>query len=142
MTVTGERVDTRTAILDAADRLLAEYGYKKMTMEDVAREAGIGKGTTYLYFRSKEELALSCADRVTSRVQARLRETARGDGTPAERIRRMLSLRVLLRFDHVQVFAQSLDEIYVALRKSFMARRARWLASGSIATRCREPRAR
>src|SRR5437868_6348594 len=87
---TALREDLRDTILDASDRLLMRYGYKKMTMEDVAREAGIGKGTTYLYFRSKEELALSCADRVTARVQERLREVARGNRTPAERIRQML----------------------------------------------------
>ena len=34
----------REIILDAADRLLARYGYKKMTMDDLAQEVGIGKG--------------------------------------------------------------------------------------------------
>ena len=49
---------TREAILDATDRLLARYGYKKMTIEDLAREVGIGKGSVYLHFPSKEEIAL------------------------------------------------------------------------------------
>ncbi len=35
----------RDKILDATERLLARYGYAKMTVEDIAREAGIGKGT-------------------------------------------------------------------------------------------------
>src|SRR5437763_1237801 len=42
-------------ILDAADRLLARYGYQKMTVDDLAREAGIGKGTVYLSFPGKSE---------------------------------------------------------------------------------------
>ena len=35
----------RDKILDATERLLSRYGYAKMTVEDIAREAGIGKGT-------------------------------------------------------------------------------------------------
>ena len=47
----------REIILDAADRLLARYGYK--TMEDLAQEVGIGKGTIYLHFRSSGPRARS-----------------------------------------------------------------------------------
>ena len=35
--------DTEELILDAADRLLARYGYRKMTIDDLAAEVGIGK---------------------------------------------------------------------------------------------------
>ena len=38
------REDVHDLILDAADRLLARYGYRKMTMDDLAREVGIGQG--------------------------------------------------------------------------------------------------
>jgi len=48
------REDISDLILDAADRLLARYGYKKMTMDDLAQEVGIGKGTIYLHFSTKE----------------------------------------------------------------------------------------
>jgi hypothetical protein len=42
--------EVREAILDAGERLLAGYGYKKMTIDDLAREVGIGKGSVYLHF--------------------------------------------------------------------------------------------
>ncbi len=121
------RETTREAILDASNRLLIRYGYKKMTMDDLAKEAGIGKGTIYLYFRSKEEIALSCADRLTVRVQEHLRQNARGAGSPAKRLRGMLVQRVLLRFDSAQPYARSLDDMFVALRPAFLVRRERWL---------------
>lgn len=121
------REDTREAILDASNRLLIRYGYRKMTMDDLAREAGIGKGTIYLYFRSKEDVALSCADRLTVQVQERLREAAGSASTPAERLHRMLVMRVLLRFDHAQPYAGSLDDMFVSLRPAILARRERWL---------------
>ncbi|MGW1681642.1 TetR/AcrR family transcriptional regulator [Saccharopolyspora sp. NPDC002376] len=48
-----ERADR---ILDAAGELMIRLGYRKVTIEDVARQAGIGKGTVYLHWRTKERL--------------------------------------------------------------------------------------
>ena len=45
-----------TEIVDAALRLFAERGFAATKLEDVATAAGIGKGTIYLYFPTKEEL--------------------------------------------------------------------------------------
>ena len=64
MRATVMRTDIREAILDAVDRRLARLGYKKMTVEGLAEEAGIGKGTVYLHFPSKEEEVLSHVDRI------------------------------------------------------------------------------
>src|SRR5512136_504103 len=110
----AKREDIRDLILDAVDVLLARYGYRKMTMEDVAAEAGIGKGTIYLHFPSKEELVLSHVDRIVERVAARMREVASSGLTPAERVRRMLSERVMVRFDAVQGYRESLSELLAA----------------------------
>jgi AcrR family transcriptional regulator len=46
-------------ILDAAAELVLRWGYKRVTIEDVAKQAGIGKGTVYLHFRNRSELFLS-----------------------------------------------------------------------------------
>src|SRR5215469_12183543 len=43
-------------ILDTTSALLVRYGYRKTTIDDVAREAGVGKGTIYLHWRDKNEL--------------------------------------------------------------------------------------
>ena len=76
------REDICDLILDAADRLLARYGFK-MTMEDLAQEVGIGKGTVYLHFSSKEEVALSRVDRVVEHLKTELNSIARSaDRTP------------------------------------------------------------
>lgn len=47
---TAER---RTALLKAALSLVSERGYAETRVEDVARRAGVAKGTVYLYFRDK-----------------------------------------------------------------------------------------
>src|SRR3954453_11545333 len=94
--------DLPDRILDAADRLLARYGYQKMTIDDLAREVGIGKGTVYLHFSSKEEGVVSQSDRVIERLKTELKKLAGSDQEPAAKLRSMLMLRVIYRFDSVQ----------------------------------------
>jgi AcrR family transcriptional regulator len=116
----------RDAILDATDRLLARFGYRKMTVEDIAAEAGIGKGSVYLHFSSKEEVVLSHIDRIVDRLRERLKEIAHSDATAAERLRLMLLTRVLFRFDSIQHYTQSLNDLLAVLRPSLLARRAQY----------------
>ena len=121
-----DSVAIKGSILDATDRLLARFGYRKMTVEDISVEAGIGKGTIYLHFSSKEEVVLSHIDRIVERLQERLREIAGSDATAAERLRLMLLTRVLFRFDSVQHYTQSLNDLLAALRPGLLARRAQY----------------
>ena len=116
----------KDAILDATDRLLARYGYRKMTVEDIASEARIGKGTIYLHFSSKEEVVLSHVDRIVDRLKDRLREIGSSNAPAADRLREMLLLRVMFRFDSIQHYTQSLNDLLAALRPGLLARRARY----------------
>ena len=43
-------------IIEAARQLFYKYGFKKVSMDEIAREAGVTKRTIYMYFSSKEEL--------------------------------------------------------------------------------------
>lgn len=114
---------TRDAILDATDRLLARSGYKKMTIDDLAKEVGIGKGSIYLHFSSKEEIALSHIDRIIENLKEHLNSIADGNGSSTEKIKKMLVERVLFRFDSVQHYSQSLDELLVSIRPLLLERR-------------------
>jgi AcrR family transcriptional regulator len=51
-----ERKLREERILDAVTTLLVRWGYRKTTIDDVAREAGVGKGTIYLHWKDKNEL--------------------------------------------------------------------------------------
>ena len=126
MAATATREETKESILDATDRLLARYGYRKMTIEDISREVGIGKGSVYLHFQSKEEVVLSHIDRIVERLKERLWAVARSEATAGVRLRLMLLARVLFRFDSVQHYTQSINDLLAALRPNVLARRARY----------------
>src|SRR3954452_22491936 len=98
----------RDRILDATEHLLGRLGYQKTTMDDIAREAAIGRRTIYLHFATKEEVALATIDRIVERLKRAMREVASSDRPPGDRLRAMLSLRVLFRFDSVRDYYQGI----------------------------------
>jgi AcrR family transcriptional regulator len=66
--------DKRSRILDAAQNLFLRYGVKRTALDDVVREAGIAKGTLYLYFDSKDELFAAVAERLCTEVLSNAEE--------------------------------------------------------------------
>jgi len=56
MVLTASREEKQTDILKAAIRVFSEHGFDGAKMEYIAKEAGIGKGTVYEYFESKDRL--------------------------------------------------------------------------------------
>ena len=126
MPALASNTDVRQRLLDATDRLLARYGYRKMTIEDLAREVGIGKGSVYLHFPSKEALVLAHIDRIVERVLDELKRIAARVADAGEKMREMLLARVLIRFDAVQHYTESLDELLGSLRSKVIERRKQY----------------
>lgn len=126
MKQSAKQKTTRDAILDATDRLLAKHGYKKMTIDDLAVEVGIGKGSVYLHFDSKSDLALSHIDRIIERLKANLEEIAKSKSAADIKLRKMIMERVMYRFDSVQHYSQSLNELLASVRPQLLKRRRRY----------------
>jgi AcrR family transcriptional regulator len=92
-----QRQMRENAILEAAHRLLAEKGYQGMTMDDLASQVGIAKGSLYQHFRSKEELMaaalVSFMDRISNYV-----DTLPSNQPAIERIKLTCRKALTLRF--------------------------------------------
>ncbi|MEB3369558.1 TetR/AcrR family transcriptional regulator [Saccharopolyspora mangrovi] len=78
MTQPADRADR---ILDAAAELMVRLGYRKVTIDDIARRAEIGKGTVYLHWRTKEQLFEALIMRESIGVLTELTEAMRADRT-------------------------------------------------------------
>ncbi len=65
-----DREARRQAILQAARQVFARKGFEPATLEAVAREAGLAKGTLYLYFKNKEDLYFHTAVHVLESLQS------------------------------------------------------------------------
>jgi AcrR family transcriptional regulator len=60
-------------ILDAASRVCAAKGYHNASVSEIISEAGIARGTFYLYFNSKREVFSELMDSLTERLQSCLK---------------------------------------------------------------------
>jgi AcrR family transcriptional regulator len=57
------RVQRAHRILDAAATLILRWGYNKTTIDDIARQAGVAKGTIYLHWKTREDLFVALLKR-------------------------------------------------------------------------------
>jgi AcrR family transcriptional regulator len=83
-----------TAILDAARTVFSREGYAATSVDEVAAEAGIAKGTVYLYFKSKEELYLAALARDLRMFANQAREEMENVPTFREKIETFLRVRL------------------------------------------------
>ena len=59
-------------ILSAAERLFAQKGYAKTTLQDIIDTTGLSKGAVYHHFKSKEEIAAKVGDRLGAKAANRV----------------------------------------------------------------------
>lgn len=74
-----QRAERATRILDVAADLLLRHGYRRVTIDDVAAGAEIGKGTVYLHWKNREQLFSSVFEREVHHAMDELRQALRRD---------------------------------------------------------------
>jgi len=84
--ITGEQQEERPKrqeraerILEAAATLIERWGYSKTTMDDIARAAGVSKGTLYLHWKTKEDLLHALYYRESVKLTKDIEERIAGD---------------------------------------------------------------
>jgi AcrR family transcriptional regulator len=83
-------------ILDITSELLLLHGYKRVTIDDVASRAGVGKGTIYLHWKTREALFWAVLGREAMRMLEQLTADLSGDAGLAlpHRLMRAIFLEV------------------------------------------------
>ena len=94
------------AILDAALPVFVRHGFRKTSMADIARAAGISRAALYLSFGSKEELFRAGSERAHARTMRNVEAALAGDGDIFSRIE--LAIAAFQR-DLIMPFAGSAD---------------------------------
>lgn len=106
------------SIQDAAMRVMARKGLDETTIQDIADEAGIAKGTLYVYFRDREELLARTADRAFENLVNDLEPALTADGTFPDRLKGVV-MRQLQFFDENRALFQA----SIATPKSAMSKK-------------------
>lgn len=113
--------EKREAILDAAEVLFVRYGFKKTTVDDVAGEAGVGKGTIYYYFAGKEELLLAYVDRCMAGIHQACRQARERPGHFVDRLTAVMRAKLLGIWDRVHAGPHG-EEIFHSLLPKILDR--------------------
>lgn len=120
------RKDRMDGIADAAARLFSDRGYHDTSVSQVIDEAGISRGTFYLYFDSKEALFLELMDRfirhIVDVVEVVDPNGADPEGRIADNLRRVVDVVFDNRHLTLLVFRQSLgvnEEVDAKLRRLY-----------------------
>ena len=108
-TASTARGEKRPLILQAATEVFAEQGFAAVTVAEIADHAGIGKGTVYEYFSSKDELLFAVFEWINEKIFERIRERLDEGGSTLQRVQRLLDLGAEITRDQVDMQAVVLD---------------------------------
>jgi AcrR family transcriptional regulator len=130
MTKTLARASAEDALLDAAERLLADVGHAGITTRRLAEEAGVNNGLVHYYFGSNENLLVRALERFTDRLIERQRELYAADMPFIEKWR--TAMRYLIdedaTYEKIWLELQALAWNHPELRERLADVNARWRA--------------
>ncbi len=89
---TAIQENPRDRLLAAAETRFRRFGYKRTTIEDVAGEAGTGKGSVYLHFESKQAIYMAVVEESLDRFIDRAELVLAQPGTAPDRLRALVAL--------------------------------------------------
>ena len=114
----------REAILEAAFKVIADKGYFETRVEDIARAAGVAKGTVYLHFKDKADIYIGLVDWLFEQAVGAVRDVDTRPLSPREKLEQVLSTWTdyvfarpgaigLLSFEgaHAHIESQALDRL-------------------------------
>ena len=107
----------RACILNAARCVFARQGYAETIVDDIAGQAGIAKGTLYLYFKSKEDIYLAALTEDARKLEDLTRERMNAVDAWQDKLKAYVSVRL----DYLETH-QDFLRIYLAEIRSMMVR--------------------
>jgi len=111
-----EQRDHLAQVLRAAEKLFARRGFYPTTIDDIAKEAKLAKGTIYLYFDSKEDLFFSAIEKKLDALLGKIKEGVKEPGSARQRIKTVVGIHLKFLeenrdfFKIMQSFSEQLKE--------------------------------
>jgi AcrR family transcriptional regulator len=119
---------SKQAILAAFERLVARYGLDKVSMKDLAKEAGISVGAIYLHFANKDALIVAVEEKWRSHVAIRNETIIQSGLTPEEKLHDII-------VEHVIAFSKIIRENQAAFELLMGAMQLRYIGRTVADTR-------
>jgi len=127
---TAARSAAEEALLDAAERLLVDVGYARITTRGLAEEAGVNHGLVHYYFGSNENLLVRALERFTERLIERQRKLYAADMSFIEKWRTAMRFLISedLTYEKAWMELQALAWNHPEIREQLARVNAEWRA--------------
>ena len=104
--VTKKSTEKFMKIVDAAAKVFREKGYKEATLEDIANEVGMLKGSLYYYIDKKEDLLYAVVERPMNEMTENLKRIISTSDSPTLKLEKAL-------INHINGFEHYQSELFV-----------------------------
>jgi AcrR family transcriptional regulator len=108
-----KRMNTkRDKIIASAEKLIAQYGFRKTTMEEIAAAAGMSKSAMYYYYKSKEDIFEAIIKKDSNEFKRKINEAVSLSETPQEKILHYIQAR-MQHLKEVSIYYTTLNDEYL-----------------------------
>lgn len=90
-------------IIDAAIQNFIKYGFRKTTINEIARDAGIAKGTVYLYFKSKDDILLAVINFIGNQALEQFRRAADENESASDKLRALVKTKIFFHNERIRM---------------------------------------
>ena len=108
----------REELIKATYLEVAEKGYSAVTLQDIAKRAGVSKGSTLYYFATKEDLFLGALEWLVERLHRRMHESIALVEDPVEKVKAVLNTVFSSASESRQFFMAYTDFISIGTRNN------------------------
>jgi AcrR family transcriptional regulator len=115
--------DKELAILEAASRVFAQRPFHEVLIDSIATDAGIGKGTIYRYFETKDDLYFAAILHVLDTLTAALDATLKGEAAATRRLEGIATVILRHFWERKQLLAFFQREEHFPIRHEELTRR-------------------
>lgn len=106
----AQRADRRADLLEVAARLFSRQGYHGTSMQNLAEEVGVLRGSLYAHIDSKEDLLFEIVDRGADRFMSRMNQVVLSELSPKDKLRRAVLAHVTTVAEHLQAATVFLND--------------------------------
>jgi TetR/AcrR family transcriptional regulator, cholesterol catabolism regulator len=107
-----EITDRREQILQTAQKLFAEKGFRETNLNDVAIQLGFRRQAVYHYFRSKDEILYELIDRAGQAIATSAQPTLDSDMPPADKLAEVVRNHVRQLLNNIDIFRIQFSELF------------------------------
>lgn len=104
--------NTKGAIFDAAMKIFSDCGYDGATMDDIAIDAGVAKGTLYYHFKSKEEIFKFVISEGMQRIEEEIEAATVKVHDPIDKLKVLCNVQLSLVYQRSNFFKVVMSQLW------------------------------